>query len=198
MKERGIIFSGPMVKAILGGQKTQTRRTRGLNRINENPDDWTLLSFDKVTGIAHFQWHVSIKFPCGVVGDRLYMRETYCTTGVGVGGISYKASGHWKDERHKWKSGRFMPKILARPERFEITDIRVERVQDISEEDAIAEGILANYPDRICKWRYITRKDAGCDNPISPFRELWDSINAKRGYGWQNNPWVWVIAFRKL
>ena len=77
-----------------------------------------------------------------------------------------------------------MPRKVSRID-LEITDIRVERLQDIRNEGAIAEGI------------YYVHKNRGCQN-ISFFRKLWDSINAKRGYPWKDNPWVWVVEFKRI
>jgi len=105
---------------------------------------------------------------------------------------------HWeKPTSHlsmKWHTGRFMPRWASRI-MLEVTDVRVERVQDISEEDAWAEGILTRY----C----CNGGDCGCrgmpiNHPTADFRDLWDSINAKRGHGWDVNPWVWVVKFKRI
>jgi len=213
MKERGLIFSGPMVRANLEGRKTQTRRMRGLNEINENPDAYGGPEVNRL-GVWTF-WcpdfgeytHKLVKCPYGVVGDRFYMRENlllkrekdtpyfdvlYCADNT------HFDNGHELDDWFMGYAGWYdsgkskriipcihMPEYAARPERFEITDIRVERVQDISDSDAIAEGI----PD------YPNFKG---DCPVDDFRELWDSIYVKRGYGWEINPWVFPISYRKL
>jgi len=127
VKERPIIFSGPMVRAILEGRKTMTRRVIKLDDLTRHPD-----------------------------GD-------------------------------KWYGD--MPRALSRI-LLEISAVRVERVQDISEEDAKAEGMWGS--------AIIKSEAVGMTAPsaIIQFVELWDSINTKRGYGWDANPWVWVIEFK--
>jgi hypothetical protein len=103
-----------------------------------------------------------------------------------------------KEGQHaKWRSGRFMPKWAARI-RLEITGIRVERLQDITEEDAKAEGI--EFADTALDGRlyrdYSCKKLSFTSSPIESYQSLWDSINTKRGFGWTTNPWVWVIEFK--
>ena len=97
----------------------------------------------------------------------------------------------YKLRNTKWKPSIFMPRIYSRID-LEITDIRVERVQDITEIDAVSEGlsdadIMQKHPPSAA-FRKPTAREA--------FRVLWDSINAKRGYAWESNPWVWVIEFK--
>jgi hypothetical protein len=184
-KERPIIFSGPMVRAILDGSKTQTRRVMKPQPLSAGP------------GVC----------PYGRIGDRLWVRETWNT--VNPEGeptsILYKADGSvmyrpfpsaeagWKAEQdaesldaQRWNTPIFMPRWASRIT-LEVTDVRVERVQEISEEDAKAEGVKPDPNER----PYVEdfRED---------FEHLWDSINAKRGHSWESNPWVWAITFRKL
>ena len=114
-------------------------------------------------------------------GDRLWVRETFYTDNHRQSNglrILYKADG----DTSSWKSSIFMPRWASRID-LEITEVRVERVQEITEADAIAEGAVAYY---------------GSDTAWGHFSVIWDSINAKRGYGWETNPWVWVISFRKI
>ena len=188
MKETPIIFKTEMVRAILALLKTHTRRLKGLNRVNEKPDDWVV---DLQGNIAAFRnihtgEDILIRCPYGQVGDRLWVRETFYTDNYRRSNglpVLYKADGHIRS----WKPSIFMPKEYARIW-LEITGIRVERLQDITPGDAKAEGC-------------ITQCDCGeCidSTPRGHFQDLWTSINAKRGYGWDTNPWVWVISFKEV
>ncbi len=164
MKERPIMFSGEMVRAILEGRKTQTRRV--WKRPELRKADWEI-------------GDSSIACPYGEVGDRLWVRETWCGGQHGMP-VHYKAS--WTEHEYgpAWKPSIHMPRKYSRIT-LEITGVRVERVQDMSVEDAINEGIGLSSVD-----------------PLGSFGQLWDSINAKCGYGWGVNPWVWVVEFKRV
>lgn len=223
MREHPILFSGEMVRAILDGPKTQTRRA-----IKPQPsgEGFKLLTCMSTTGDKKHEgrhhWAklggtdgleiisddgVYFASPYGKPGDRLWVQEaftpsrrhglldsTFCH-------LTYKADGflkynvlipatHWHKpssrNRSKPLSGRFMPRWASRI-LLEVTDVRVERVQEISNADIISEGII----DITCD------KDRGLPLPIL-FLRLWDSINEGRGFGWDVNPWVWVIEFKRL
>jgi hypothetical protein len=224
MKERPILFSTEMVKAILDGRKTMTRRVVSFKNSKpfDNSGSWPYV---KKLDDGTYMWSDApdfsypkdylkdgVKCPYGQVGDRLWVRETWT-----VGGythkkdaeIVYKAS---EGEKHdlsivpwndwlesntkyggrcgvidKWRSSMFMPRWASRIT-LEITNIRVERLQDITDQDAIKEGI-----DFSC-----TRPNSQCGCNRKSFSRLWDSINAKRGYSWGSNPWVWVIEFKRI
>lgn len=205
MKERPILFSGPMVRAILDGTKTQTRRviTTKTNAFLCYPAHrWTVRG-SRLGGFVAVDVpdckdstlfeHVGFKCPYGQPGDLLWVRETWAPHGESDlsykdrSGIYYRAD----DETNyttdgAWRPSIHMPRWASRIT-LRITGVRVERVQDISEEDAQAEGVSAvHLADLGQTWK--TRREG--------FHLLWDSINAKRGYGWDVNPWVWVIEFR--
>ena len=188
--ERPILFSGSMVKAILAGNKTMTRRvikSKTLDRFINliwNPNENLSLS--------PYQ-----------VGDILWVRETWNCLYVPINNkwhYWHKAGDEFEDSAdEKWRPSIFMPKVAARLF-LKVKDIRVERVQDITEEDAISEGIEWSELSKCAftppiklhqKWPisypFTTAKEA--------FKNLWDSINSKRGYGWDLNPWVWVVEF---
>jgi len=194
MAEKPIIFSGPMVRAILDGRKTQTRRV-----ISPQP---------RVTSRGLFHWSNTengVKFGLGhdiapvafpawapyMRGDRLWVRETWRLWHPSDARVLYradKAASLGMDEysdRHRWKPSIHMPKKYARIW-LEVTGVRVERVQDISEDDAEAEGALLRGPND----QYGDERSYA-----EGFQELWGSINEKRGYGWDKNPWVWVYEF---
>jgi hypothetical protein len=181
MKEHPIIFSSPMVKAILDKRKTQTRRVIKLNKRNEwllNPDIGWSDEYIKDPENALIE-----ECPYGQVGDKLWVKETWWCPQKGLP-VAYKANLEPQQaERQIWKSSLFMPRWASRI-LLEITEVRAERLQEITEEDAIKEG---------CK-EGITMP-GGHYTAKWYFRALWDFLNAKRGYGWDKNPWVWVISF---
>lgn len=220
MKERPILFNAPMVQAILEGLKTQTRRIikwPGKNKpadIRRNPDNdpwykdfiWSMRTYNGAWG--DYKHNRFLKF-CqqGKPGDRLWVKETYSVNSLfddqkpseidkrAVGGIAYLADG--KRRHGKIRQSIFMPRWASRID-LGITNIKVERIQDISEEDALAEGVKSQYTE--------DEEDSYChvdnnflsDFPSETFSMFWDSVNKKRGYGWDVNPWVWVITFKLL
>lgn len=246
MTERPILFSGEMVRAILDGRKTQTRRVVGkdlasffssLNGEEPDPDDQLGVRIESVrdqeregvdgeiykyTGLlvccAEYPeegWD-EIKSPHGQPGDRLWVKETYRYadwTNDGYPYVQYQADGllqlheiipdEWSEKLvniwaalselenyridnkaadRRWRPSIFMPHWASRIA-LEIVSVRAQRVQDITNHDAKAEGTCG-----------VASTQWGTPN----FQWLWDSINAKRGFGWEMNPWVWVIEFKKL
>lgn len=163
-KERPMIFSSGMVRALLAGRKTQTRRTAN---------------------------------PYGVPGDRLWVRESIRRIGPAVGPEEYAASEFIADgaptkaDAWPWKNKALpsihLPRGLSRLT-LEITSVRVERLQEISEEDATAEGCG---PAPFCK----AGRRAGLEH-VEAFESLWESIHGARA--WAANPWVWCVAFRRV
>jgi hypothetical protein len=206
-KEHPILFSSPMVQAILAGRKSMTRRTTGLDEVNENPNDWKFTGMyiqgantDKPMLLASFQSLVSesdvkfIKCPyADFVGDLLWVRETFCK--VADGHFLYKANPEHQSMR--WKPSIHMPKAAARIW-LEITNVRVERLQDITEADAVAEGIEESDFDTVNNCRVF--KHYGYQNAVTDeldsFKSLWHSINDEES--WNANPWVWVIEFKRV
>jgi hypothetical protein len=196
MKERPIPFRGEGVRAILDGWKTMTRKViKEIHTTFELKDQWGV-EFLFTRWLEHNQkiQRQQLKCPYGKPGDRLWVRETFTYdeyenidggSGIREGTLEYKADS---DRKIGWRTSIHMPRWASRI-LLEITDIRVERVQDISESDVIKEGCgLQRWSgDEFYKWP----KTAG-------FAELWDSINKKRGYGWDVNPWVWVISFKRI
>ena len=189
MKEHPVLFSGAMVRAILEGRKTQTRRI-----IKECPPApiAEILRVDR-HGFIHWvdyngkEWIGGKKCPYGVAGDRLWVRETWLPFDADhvIGGKewAYRADcgpgseAARMDMGYRWRPSIHMPRRSSRIT-LEVTDVRVQRVQEISAEDIQSEGIelVGNYR--------------------AHFRELWDSINSARGYGWSTNPWGWAISFK--
>jgi hypothetical protein len=190
MKEHPILFSTDMVKALLEGRKTQTRRVIKLDLKQHWFDEPILDDKEKIRYC-----------PYGQVGDRLWVREIfkYIDFDLRDAGklphrtkIEYKSDGFTKwvtattDTQivipDKWRPSIFMPRWASRIT-LEITGIRVQRVQEICLCDIEAEGI----PD--------DRATYNAPLQIAKYQNLWDSINGKK-YPWESNPWVWVIEFK--
>lgn len=202
VKERPIIFNAEMVRAIQDDRKTQTRRIikpKEFGPSDTKGYDWNFR--DK-----RMLWNdVSTKYildrcPYGIPGDRLWVRETWCLDYQGDR-YHYKADGHdinlytyegvLVPGRSPWKPSIHMPRSLSRIT-LEITNVRVEMVQDISLDDCIAEGVGGNFK----LGTYDPQEP--CPEPDELFSDLWDSINAKKGFGWDVNPGVRVIEFKRL
>ena len=193
-----ILFSTEMVKAILENRKFQTRRVVKPQPITISPDD----KYRKPLAfwVNNKKW---IKYRYQV-GGTLWVRETWriCPNGI----FCYKAIGDCdtcsttgeNTFNVKWKPSIHMPKEACRLF-LKITDIRVQRLQEITVDDVMAEGLPAD--------NEIRNSDPSTHESIRAwniayaqhlFRELWDSLNAKRGYGWEVNPWVIAITFEKI
>ena len=186
MREHPILFSTEMVKAILEGRKTMTRRIIKPQPVMVNGYYRWQPKAGYDINLEHLNINLTNKLcPCGQVGDRLWVRETWAD-GMNVPVlIIYKADKAWTDVKIKWRPSIFMPRWASRIT-LEITDIRVERVQEITEEDAKAEGTT---PSIVGSDREYLKYRAG-------FMTLWDKLNAKRGYSWESNCWVWVVSFK--
>ncbi len=189
MADRPILFSGEMVRAILEGCKTQTRRV-----IKPQPIEVERGYLTWKQGTGHGAGapvsDAGTWFDCpyGKLGDRLWVRETWMVEQFPSNGselVHYRAdntaaNSGWTAAR-MWKPSIHMPRRYSRIT-LEITGVRVERLQDISEADMAAEGLdIAPYGE-----------------PCAGFQVLWDGINAKRGYGWDTNPWVWALTFKRV
>lgn len=212
MKERGMIFNGEMVRALLDGRKTQTRRpikwkqTR-FTEIGEREDGSKWPWSEDAEHACDF-WHPC---PFGAVGDRIWVRETFCpvddTQYGGEKWVDYRATPKFEAshpagwdcapndaEALKWHPSIHMPRWASRI-LLEITNVRVERLNTISEEDARAEGII----DGGCL-NCGEPEPCGCANPepdaTDAFAYLWQSIYGQES--WNANPWVWVIEFERL
>jgi hypothetical protein len=202
-----------MVKAILDGRKTMTRR------VIKNAPGIMLYPQVQDCGVpipALIEAYKTARVntcPFGVPGDRLWVRETFFiadwTNAAGKDEVKvlYKADDPGTltfdpNRGDNWRPSIHMPHWASRIT-LEITAVRVERVQDISAEDVQAEGIdvVSKLPVFLCSPKKPTHeKLEDLANTIARdlFRPIWDSINAKRGFGWGANPWVWAISFRRI
>jgi hypothetical protein len=225
-KEKPILFSGAMVRAILDGRKTQTRRViKGVPRwmhYGKDIMDWDLSGihqaeednpFGRPEKKGSFYLEVQtdvddnsrdeIFCPYGKPGDRLWVRETFMDEGAEgrnemIAGFGLKPQYIYRatDSREpglskmfKWNPSIFMPRMASRLT-LEVIGVRVERLQEISGEDALAEGIDngSSNPTMGERWHNQQRM---------AFETLWDSINGKT-FPWQSNPWVWVVEFKNI
>ena len=232
MKDRPILFSAPMIRALLAGTKTQTRRACKLPASPDHLGQWEPFLFGgqgcrdskgrEISGrwtISHTRTGAVIGCPYGSAGERLWVRETIRAheiteaeaaantwrigdrlgerSSAGLDGVVYVADNAFREiantreASERWMKvnayrglrgavvpGIHMPRWACRIV-LEITDVRVERLQDISEADALAEGVAA-HPD----------------GPWHAYRSLWTLINGAGS--WDANPWVWVVSFRRI
>ena len=187
MKYIPILFSTPMVQAIMEGRKTQTRRV-----CKHQYWSYHEIVDVNVNGITQ-KVDRSVSCPYGKVGDVLWVREGWAPLGEYPNNTyMYKADTH--QPYSKWKPSIHMPKEACRIF-LEITNIRVERLQDISDKDAIAEGI--ERMQGVFWWKnYLNDPLPGTSSPTVSFCTLWQSINGKESL--KSNPWVWVIEFKRI
>ena len=205
VKERPILFSERMVRALLTGRKTQTRRILKLRDPSETYSvvDDSGGSLWPASADEYGQWHRDL-CPYGCPGDRLWVRETWSPDHARTYPhypIVYRAEGYptpadvreskGQTQTHEQLGNfRWRPSIFMRREHcritLELTAVRVERLQAISEADAVAEGFNEQ----------SFRDGRGVESARHGFRTLWGKINGKRpGCTWEDNPWVWVVSF---
>lgn len=205
MTERPILFSAPMVRALLAGTKTQTRRA-----LKRQPDGhhWQLLPGYQlqISGLAAIDGRRAVKFyhsipnnplhedatgwatcPYGQPSDRLWVRETFSDDWCQYGHpVQYRADGELDSDMFdagvKWRPSIHMPRLASRIT-LEVTGVRVEQLQDISRGEAMAEG---------CPFPNMSHGD----DPRRWYADLWEQINGDGS--WEANPWVWVVEFKKI
>jgi hypothetical protein len=215
-KETGLIMSTPMMIADLKKTKTQTRRTWGLKKINENPDDWFLINtmaqkYGKCDDLVWwlFEHHRTgerkmIKCPYGGVGDEVWLKESlkkkpdysWCKEGyavyvadgkqvlIGGAGINEGVPWEWKRDI---LTGMFMPRWASRKSHI-LTNIRCERVQAITEEDAIKEGVECT------EYWLPTADNSDNKNHIRAYAYLWNKLNGDK-YPWNKNVYTWILEW---
>jgi hypothetical protein len=212
LKSKPIIISTDLIPSTMSGDKTMTRRLRGLKEINKNPDNWIFIRkissanlyefMDKSIPIE-FDNTILIKCPYAV-GDELWVREMWADypNKKNEPHIKYcYRTGMENNKTIKWKSPRYMPKIASRIT-LEVTAVDVERLQEISATDCIKEGLKFQQMDKAPEPKLVASliDDDRCFMEYKPifvsaYEELWDDLNKKRGYGWKTNPFVWVVEF---
>lgn len=210
IKERPILFSAPMVRAILEGRKTVTRREVKKQAALDCLAAGFEPAFLALPGNSDL-------CPYGRQGDRLWVRETwYCdhfevmrgpylkpddlnvSEAIDDGTLVYAADGltPYEADQPIWKPSIHMPRWASRI-LLEITDVRVERLQAISDQQAMAEGVRL-YADHAAlrDWYHVDGKETYSADPRKSFELLWSSING--GGAWDANPWVWVVEFKRV
>lgn len=219
IKHSGLIFKPDMILAYLDERKNQTRRTKGLSLVNEKPDDWELIFTPREPGtrfvsFSHKQKKsmvIHINMPYGGVGDQLYFKETWKMWEREEDGrdfLHYRADDAkvdpkwwtendwtrpdpvWLDKFDKWQPSMFMPQLCSRFRNVPITNVRIERLQEIDRIDALNEGA----PEQ-----WVSTRDGGTIRnfvPVDWYMELWDTINGET-LPWSKNPWVWVYEFQR-
>ncbi|HEP8230567.1 hypothetical protein PAE77_19880 [Pseudomonas aeruginosa] len=201
MKERPILFTGPMVRAILSGQKTVTRRVlKGLDP-ELLGETMTRAQWQKVNRERPVSFGATYFCPFGQPGDRLWVREAWAQINVaqapGETWVVYRECDNRTDYGGPWKPSIHMRRRDSRI-LLEITAVRVERLHDITEDQAEAEGV--ERPENITNvdvWDGAERELFNAMNqPRARFRRLWSDINGSES--WDSNPWVWVVEFKRV
>lgn len=210
MKKLPILCSTDMVQALLDGRKTMTRRTLGLKQVNESPDDYILLPEHKYTWVFVFKNKTSdeVGHFCSVYekGQVIWACEPFCEPVLFDGSEKdyyYKADYPDGIDAHpdskyvtgKWTPCIHMPKAAARIW-LEVTNVRCERLLDISESDAIAEGIKVIEPGEAYFDYEFDGKNGHCATARGSFFSLWISLKGKESF--TNNPWVFVYEFKRI
>lgn len=215
LKAKPILFSTPMVQAIQDKRKTMTRRVITLPEGMTGKPVGEAGNSNNPLGLMYIGGIIRSKYQ---PGDVLWVRETWCKLWhldhndqiiEGTESFYYAADGynptpfnHFPDADGfcgdrccpRWRPSIFMPRDAARIF-LQVTDVKTERLQDISEFDAKREGCMPCIGLSAC--------GGGCesceaDHPIDWFHRLWDSINAARGHGWDKNEWVWAYTFKQI
>lgn len=232
VKERPILFSTPMVQAILEGRKTQTRRVVKPKPVVTTAQDG--FKFLTIPGLGAIDEFIVNKCPYGQIGDRLWVRETWAPVELGYDYESgycdniqlanagdvlthfqdcghhagqewlgrkprfdfvYAATGQWEetteDRNFPWKPSIHMPRKACRLE-LEVTGIRIERLHDITEQDAMEEGV---YWEQHLGFT-VDGEEGNTESRVGEFSALWERINGAES--WDANPWVWVVEFKPL
>lgn len=207
MKAIPILFSTPMVQAILDGRKSQTRRIidpqpmlhneiiklpMEIDQYGKEMEQWMKKGYKSIVTSGPASGYVIPKCRYGQPGDVLWVRETWAKNYDGT--FDYKAGYPFTSPQGGWKPNIHMPKAACRIF-LEVKAIQVERLQDISNMNAMNEGIECL--DHGVHWKNYLSDEISCFlNPKHSFESLWKSINGPES--WDSNPWVWVIDFKRI
>lgn len=204
MTVKPILFSGAMVRALLDGRKTQTRRV--LKNIETLPQGrfHVFNAHGGTVGVPECDVPAeALNYVPYAAGDYLYVRENFGRAGGGEP-ICYQATWEkdgWEvSSGAKWSPSIHMPRAASRLT-LEVQKVRVQRLHDINDTDAVAEGIKPQHKQSahdggcVLGWGYDGLDGYGERTPAMAFRHLWDGLNAKRGFGWDANSWVMALTF---
>ena len=220
VRERPILFSGEMVRAILAGRKTQTRRlVRGQKRVVDGATIFDSPPWAANDAAVYEDGAKMLRCPYGAPGDRLWVQESHTLELTGGSWVRVETHVDW--ERHvvevdfetleklsaqktvrnrSGRPGRFMPRWASRIT-LEVVSVRAERLHDIAEEDARAEGVRPFFETlgpTISREQTITTGERAADaEHRAGFALLWDELNEGRAT-WKSNPWVWRVEFRRM
>lgn len=225
MAERPILFSGEMVNAILKGRKTQTRRVIKPQPVQDPDGSWRIEMHPRSGYNVErtMRNYLPDRCPYGEPGDCLWVREVFqvvepwgSVDGEWIGDDIMEIDGRLGSEKPEliggwwsvvykadadicswWRSPIHMPRWASRIT-LEIVNVRVERLQEITHEDALAEGIKETKEDHYYLAPLAGVPDFPWTQLIPAFASLWNHINKERGFGWDINPWVWVIEFKAV
>lgn len=212
MTDRPILFSAPMVRAILAGTKTQTRRVLRVQPFSTNDPqhaeprargNWVWMAFDDRPRYSFATG--DFRCPYGVPGDRLWVREAFrlCAEADATPPrdtdaayrVWYEADAPHQPGAGKLRPGMFMPRWASRIT-LEVVGVRVERLNDISEADALAEGVTPKWEPG-CSGRLMEAFSGFSFRPAaSAYADLWEQINGPAS--WDANPWVWAVEFKRV
>jgi hypothetical protein len=187
MTERGILFSAPMVRAILRDEKTVTRRAVKWPLLG--PSDGRKRRVYRTEDVAEVNTGAVALCPYGRAGDRLWVRETFARLGSDL--VHYRAGGWNRPPGNihvnglRWKPGIHMPRTASRLT-LEVVSVRVEELHAITEEEAVREGVDAVSVAEVPRNGTLSRRD--------DFAQLWEKINGRGS--WALNPWVWRVEFK--
>ena len=199
MKEHPILFSRDMVRAILEERKTQTRRAVKMPAGFTGQDIFDNGQFGLKYTSSLYGGTIQRLRPKWDVGDRLWVREKWAEIQGKVyfaADYEFGGAGDLIGVLGKWKPSIHMPRKISRL-MLEITAVRVERLNDISNADAVHEGIEPVFVDGFCLYGNYGKEEIGTAlRPIESFRTLWESINGPDS--WEQNPFVWVITFKRI
>lgn len=201
MKERPILFKGEMVRAILDGRKTQTRR---VVKLGDHDEVWETRRKVYRNNRDRTGMNEAWELPCpfGQFGDRLWVRECFSKSTVGdlpwYWADGNPVSGDYEKPRPSIHMPRWASRIL-----LEVVEVRIERLQEISEEDAHAEGVDYTPFDQTIAYRNYSVKDSwiavwGDTDEETAVKQSFKSLWTSTGGDWDANPWVWVIEFRRV
>ena len=200
MSTKGIIFSAPMVRALLAGTKTQTRRLCAWANNPNSPQLTYIVACDEPGWFGDEEGEVQFQAPYAP-GDRLYVRESCAVDGPRVWYRLDHGEAYGRGPRVdvRWRPSIHMPRWASRLW-LEVTEVRVQRLQDISEEDARAEGLegeetTLGFNQRMPTYPHYSDFAVRFADPRESYATLWNTLHTESGQRWEDNPWIVAVSF---